>query len=116
MNDVLRLFGGIGSIIHSDAEMRLKPFYLEYGFEARAFRHNFKQLYGQPFLSVHIKNAQEHGFNFDATYALGYEWGKIQGIGRKIRLFAEYHHGFSPDGQFFKKRDEFFSIRLAYGF
>ncbi len=116
MNKVLRFYGGIGSIVHSDSEMKLKPLYAQYGFEARAFRHNFTQLYGQPFLAVNIQNAQDTHYQFNNTYAIGYEFGKIQGIGRKIRIFGEYHKGFSPDGQFSRRRDEFFAIRLAYGF
>ena len=112
----IRLYGGPGVVIHSDSQMRVKPLYLEYGMEVRAFRHNFTQLYGQPFLAMHLCNYQDTNFDFDATYALGYEWGKIQGFGRKIRLFAEYHDGFSNEGQFSDRRTSYFGVRLAFGF
>ncbi|MDB6081880.1 MAG: hypothetical protein JWO53_1152, partial [Chlamydiia bacterium] len=94
----------------------IDPLYAEYGMEVRAFRRNFTQLYGQYFLSMYFRNYQEENFKFDATYAIGYEWGKLQGLGRKIRLFLEYHDGFSLDGQFSKKKTDYVGIRLSYGF
>ena len=112
----ITILGGPGVIVHSDSEMRLKPLYAEYGAEIRSFRHNFTQLYGQPFISMYFRNYQEENFRFDSTYAIGYEWGKIHGFGRKIRLFAEYHDGYSPDGQFSKYRTHYFALRLSYGF
>lgn len=111
-----RVYGVLGSVIHSDKEMSMKYGYVEYGFEVRGPRKDFEQLFGQPFLAVHLQNWQENNFAVDSTYALGYEWGKIHGIGRKVRMFLEYHNGFSPDGQFSRIRTNFFSIRLAYGF
>lgn len=112
----LRVYGVLGSVIHSDNEMGMKHLYLEYGFEARGPRTDFKQLFGQPFLAVHMQNWQENHFAQDITYALGYEWGKIYGIGRKIRVFLEYHQGFSPDGQFSRVRAKYIAFRLSYGF
>jgi hypothetical protein len=111
-----RVYGMLGGIAHSDDEMSMKRGYVEYGFEARGPRTDFEQLFGQPFLAVHMQNWQENHFALDTTYALGYEWGKNHGIGRKVRVFLEYHDGFSPDGQFSRTRTKFFSVRLAYGF
>ncbi len=108
--------GGPGVVVHSDSQMRVKPLYAEYGMEVRAFRHNFTQLFGQPFLSMYFRNYQDTNFDMDSSYALGYEWGKIQGYGRKIRLFVEYHDGFSCEGQFSKRRTNYFGLRLSYGF
>ncbi len=115
-NPHLRLYGTLGSILFSDKEMHMKPFYVEYGFEARGPRTDFKQLFGQPFLAVHMTNWQDVHFALDTTYALGYEWGKIHGIGRKVRLFLEYHQGFSTEGQFSRQRTKFVGIRMTYGF
>jgi len=111
-----RFYGVLGSILASDSEMKMKPLYLEYGFEARGFRTNFKQLFGQAFFAFHARNYQDVNYALDTTYALGYEWGKVHGIGRRIRIFAEYHHGFSPEGQFSRKRTNYFGLRVAYGF
>jgi len=116
VNKNLRVYGVLGAIVSSDSEMSMKPLYLEYGCEARGFRTDFKQLFGQTFFAVHIRNYQDVGYALDTTCAFGYEWGKVHGIGRKIRLFAEYHHGFSPEGQFSRERTNYFGLRVAYGF
>jgi len=116
ITEQLRVYGGVGVIGHSDSEMLLKPLYVQYGAEVRPWRRNFTQLYGQPFLAMNFQNSQNNDWKFDSTFAIGYEWGKIQGFGRKIRLFAEYHEGLSPDGQFCKMHTDYFAIRLSYGF
>jgi hypothetical protein len=115
-NPYLRAYGTLGSVFLSDREMHMKPFYVEYGFEARGPRRDFNQLYAQPFLAVHMQNWQDLNYALDTTYALGYEWGKIHGIGRRVRAFLEYHQGFSAEGQFSRKRTKYIGVRLTYGF
>lgn len=112
----LRAFGILGSVVMSDREMHMKPLYVQYGFEARGPRTDFKQLFAQPFLSVFLENCQDVHFQMNSSYALGYEWGKINGVGRKVRAFLEYHQGFSPEGQFSRKRTKYLGVRLSYGF
>ncbi len=112
----LRFYGILGSVVLSDKEMKMKPFYVEYGFEARGPKTDFKQLFGRPFLAVHMQNWQDVNFALDTTYALGYEWGKINEIGRKVRAFFEYHQGFSSEGQFSRKRTKYLGFRVTYGF
>lgn len=116
MNDILRLFGRLGAVVHSDSEMHIDPWYLEYGLEARAWRHNFTQLYGQPFLALYFRNMQETNYRFDSSIAIGYEWGKIQGFGRKVRTYLGYYNGFSNDGQFSRKKTQYTALTLEYGF
>ncbi|NGX29175.1 MAG: hypothetical protein K940chlam4_00001 [Candidatus Anoxychlamydiales bacterium] len=114
----LRLYAGAGVILHSDGTFPMKHGYIEYGFEAsfwgsKIYYHN---LYGTFFVATYFRNWQLNDFHLDGTYLLGYEWSKLQGVGRKIRIFGEYHHGYSPDGQFMNKRDSYWSVKLAYGF
>jgi len=116
--NALRLYGGPGYIIHSDHSFPMKHFYVEYGFEGSFLgtKIPYHNLYGTFFYATYWRNWQLNDFNIDGTYLLGYEWSKIQGVGRKIRIFAEYHHGFSPDGQFMNQRDHYWGARLAWGF
>ncbi|MCH9630407.1 MAG: hypothetical protein S4CHLAM37_04050 [Chlamydiia bacterium] len=113
----IRVYFGPGWVFHSDRTYHLKPFYIEYGAEFRMFGRNdyYHRIYGTPFFAVCWKNWQEHHWQFDGTYQLGYEWSKLQGVGRKVRIFAQYHHGYS-EGQFFKLTTDYFSIRFSYGF
>ena len=52
----------------------------------------------------------------DATYILGYEFGKLSGLYRRLRFYMEYHDGYSAEGQFCRHATEYFSVRLSYGF
>ena len=114
----IRVYGGIGDIFDRDREFPEHPFYAEFGAEIRTFggRDCFNKLYVQPFLAMHFRAWEEHNFDLDQTYALGVEWSKIQGIGRKFRLFLEYHNGFCKEGQFVKQRADYFAIKASYGF
>lgn len=114
----IRVYGGPGVILHSDRGFRLKPLYVEYGTEIRAFgqRMNYHRLYGTPFLAIFVDNWQERDWNFDFTIMAGYELSKLQGIGRKMRLYADYHHGFSWEGQFFDKRTQYGEAGFSWGF
>ena len=112
----LYFFGTVGSLLASDDEMPQKRLYLEYGFEVRGEKVFFNQLYRSPFLSVFMRNAQDTDFDQDLGLALGYEWGKIQNIGRLFRAYIEFHDGFIPDGQFSRKKSKYVAFKIAYGF
>jgi hypothetical protein len=114
----LRGYFGPGVIVHSDNTFPMKYFYIEYGFELRLFgkKMYYHKLYGTPFLAVHLENWQVRHWNLDSTFKIGYEWSKMQGIGRKVRLYGDYHQGYSYEGQFFKKRVKYGEIGFAWGF
>lgn len=114
----VRLYGGVGYIYSRDKEFPEHPFYAEFGTEIRVFglRDRFNKLYMQPFLAMHFRSWEEHHFELDQNYALGVEWSKLQGIGRKFRLFLEYHNGFCKEGQFARERSDYLAIKMNYGF
>lgn len=117
-NDVVRLYAGLGAIVHSDESFPWKPMYVEYGTEVRFLGSKFhkQRLYGTVFIGMDWRNYQELHWNFDGTYKIGYEFSKLQGIGRKFRFYVEYHHGYSLEGQFSKMRTHYFEYNLSYGF
>ncbi len=114
----LRLYAGVGAIFHSDHSFPMKPLYFEYGGEFRFCGSKFIQqrLYGTFFIAAHFRSDAYIHYDFDGTFVGGYEWSKLQGIGRKFRVFIEYHKGFSLEGQFMKDRTSYISYRLSYGF
>ncbi len=113
----LRIYAGPGFVVNSDTSFNMKVFYAEYGLEWRfmGLRYHYHRLYGAPFFAADFQNWQVNNYKIDATLQLGYEWSKLQGAGRKVRLFAEYHNGYS-EGQFFKWRSEYIAARLSWGF
>lgn len=117
-NKNLRGYFGPGVILHSDHSFPMKTFYVEYGAELRILgrKFDYHRLYGTPFFAIHLENWQVRNWDLDATFKLGYEFSKLAGIGRKMRLFASYHHGFSYEGQFFKKRTQYGEFGFSWGF
>lgn len=117
-NEAIRVYGFPGVIVHSDESFPWKPLYIEYGTEIRFLGTKFykQKLYGTVYIGLHWRNYQELHWNFDGTYRIGYEFSKLQGIGRKFRVYIEYHHGYSLEGQFSKERDHYMQYNLSYGF
>jgi hypothetical protein len=114
----LRGYFGPGVVFHSDPTFRIKPLYVEYGMELRILGKKlyYHRLYGTPFFAVHMENWQQRHWNLDMTYKLGYEISKMQGIGRKMRVYVDYHHGYSYEGQFFNERTEYGEFGFSWGF
>ena len=118
VRDSVRIYVGPGWIVHSDPSFHWQPLYVEYGTEVRFLGTKFpsQRLYGTLYLALHFRNMQELDWNFDGTYRAGYEFSKLQGIGRKFRAYAEFHHGYSYEGQFAKLRDHYWEFNISYGF
>lgn len=117
-SEAIRVYAFPGAIVHSDETFKWKPMYIQYGTEARFLGSKFykQKLYGTLFIALHFRNYQELDWNFDGTYRGGYEFSKLQGIGRKVRFYVEYHHGYSLEGQFSKNRTHYMQYNLNYGF
>lgn len=118
VTEAVRLYAFPGVYVHSDPTYRWQPMYLQYGTEVRFFGQKFYyyRLYGTFFLAMQWRNLQQLDWNFDGTYRAGYEISKFQGIGRKMRLYVGYHHGYSLEGQFAKLRTHYFEFNFNYGF
>lgn len=116
--DGIRIYIGPGAIVHSDKSFPWTPMYIQYGTEARfcGYKFYYQKLYGTFFIAMHWRNYQELNWNFDGTYRGGYEFSKLQGIGRKFRFYIGYHHGYSLEGQFSKERTHYMEYNLSYGF
>jgi hypothetical protein len=118
INSSLRVYAGPGWVFHSDKTYPIKPpLYFEWGGEVRllGYKNFYHKLYGTAFLAIYLRNWQVNDWNLDGTYMAGYEWSKLQGVGRKMRLFINYHHGYS-EGQFFKDRTSWTGFGLSWGF
>lgn len=113
-----RIYFGSGFILHSDKTFPMDTYYLEYGAELRAWpsRFCYQQLYGTFFLALDVQNWQVRNWEFDWTIKGGYELSKLAGVGRKIRVFASYHSGFSYEGQFFLERTKYGEFGVSWGF
>lgn len=116
----IRLYGVLGVVAAQDESFRCSRWYCAAGAELRlselGYRDYCDRLYGEPFLGMHWRYQPDFKKHIDMTYVLGYEWGKYSGIRRKVRIYLEYHDGYSVDGQFCKYATNYFSIRTSYGY
>ncbi len=114
----LRAYFGPGFILHSDKTFPMKYVYLEYGIEYRfkGQKLYYHRLYGCPFIAIDIQNWQVRHWQFDETIKIGYEIGKMQGVGCKLRLYVDFHNGFSYEGQFFKRKTTYGEVGFSWGF
>lgn len=114
----VRLYGGPGYLFAADNSFPIKPFYIIWGTEMRFLGRKlyYHRLYGTPFFALHLENWQQWNWHCDLTLKLGYEISKLQGVGRKMRLYFQYHNGFSYEGQFFGKATSYGELGLSWGF
>lgn len=120
MSPAIRLYSGLGVVVGADESFPQKRFFADLGFELRFFEFGFlnqcQYLYGTPFFAAHLRTKGDYGRHVDMTYALGYEFGKLYGLEHRLRFQAEYHDGYSPDGQFSRFPTNYFQVRMTYGY
>jgi Protein of unknown function (DUF1207) len=116
----IRLYGGIGYVVLQDKEFKTKRLYGAAGAELRLLRLGFYDekdvLYGCPIYGMHFRGSGDFRNHIDSTFILGYEFGKMCGLYRKVRFFFEYHDGYSVEGQFGKIPTNYLSFRMSYGY
>jgi hypothetical protein len=77
---------------------------------------NYHRLFGTPFFAANMENWQQQHWNLNLSLMLGYEFSKLQGVGRKMRLYFQYYQGYSYEGQFFNYRVRYGQLGFAWGF
>lgn len=118
--DDIRVYGGIGCILAQDRSFPMGRFYAEAGLELHmsqlGFINECQQIFGRPFYGMDFRYQTKWNKHINQTYVLGYEWGKLCGLQRILRVFMEYHDGYSYEGQFCRFPTNYFSLRMSYGF
>lgn len=116
----IRFYGGVGWVPAMDESFVQSKWYAACGTELRLLRFGFvdecQRIYGAPIFGVHFRDCGDFGSRIDQTYILGYEIGKLTGEYKKLRLFFEYHDGYSVEGQFARLKTDYFAIKLTYGY
>lgn len=120
VTDEIRVYAGLGYVVAQDESFHMKPFYVEGGAEVRVMDLGFSdpcgKIYGTPFFAFYMRHNGSQKKHIDMTYALGYEIGKTYGLERRMRVYMEYHDGYSLEGQHAKCPTNYFGLRLTYGF
>lgn len=114
----LRLYIGAGYRFDSNESYFLKPGYMEWGLELRAYGRKClrDRLILQPYFAIDFLSSQHHDWDLDQNYVLGIECSKLARVGRKVRLYGLYHKGRALEGQFDFLHTDYLSINLSYGY
>ncbi len=115
-----RVYGGIGWIARNDPTYEFHRFYSEYGAEYYLpfFRWCIpnSRVLGRVFTAAHFRSREDNHFKFDGTFTVGYEWARCFCDYKRIRLYFEYHNGFSLEGQFNRLPTDYTALIAYYGY
>jgi hypothetical protein len=110
----IRLYGG-GAGLYNREPSALKIWSVQYGLEFRSpWRTDFAKM--RPIVAADVKNHEENNWNYDVSARAGVEFDNLNVLGRKLQILGEYYNGFSPSGQFYKERVEYFGLGAHYFF
>jgi hypothetical protein len=110
----IRLYGGGAGLFHREPSA-LKIWSIQYGLEFRSpWRLELASM--RPVIAVDVKNHEENNWNYDVSARAGVEFENLQVLGRKLQIMGEYYNGFSPSGQFYKEKVEYFGLGAHYFF
>lgn len=120
LTDEIRVYSGLGYIVHQDSSFKFHRFYAETGFELRLYRFGFvdacERIYGTPFYAVDLRYRGDFKRHVDMTYVAGFEWGKLYCQERRLRIFLQYHDGYSLEGQFQRRPTNYLALIASYGY
>ncbi|WP_019867054.1 DUF1207 domain-containing protein [Methylovulum miyakonense] len=110
----VRFYGGGGGMFDREPST-LKPWLTQYGLEFRSpWRLDFAAL--RPVVAADFKNFEENNWHTDISARAGFEFENLQVLGRKLQILGEYFNGYSPSGQFYKEKVEYFGVGAHYHF
>ncbi|MBT3394153.1 MAG: DUF1207 domain-containing protein [Waddliaceae bacterium] len=118
VSDDLRFFAGLGYILNSNKEFTIQPLFIEYGGEAYFCEYTDakRKLVHKPFFALYIKNKEDVRFSPDINYCVGVETDKTDSTGKRLRVMAEYHDGYSQEGQFMRDKTQYFTLKFSFGY
>jgi len=110
----VRLYGGGGGLLHREPDS-LKTWSAHYGIEFRSpWRVAFAAM--RPVLGADFKNFEQNNWRTDISARAGFQFDNMRITGRNVQLLAEYFNGYSPSGQFYIDKIEYFGVGLHFHF
>jgi hypothetical protein len=70
----------------------------------------------RPIIAADVKNHEENDWRADVSARAGVEFDNLQVLGRKLQILAEYYNGYSPSGQFYKEKVEYYGLGAHFYF
>ena len=114
VTDWLRAYGGGGYIVRGDPD-DLKPWFTQMGVELRSPRAYFGGSL-RPLAAVDLQYREQNDWHADLSARAGVQFEKLPIYDRKIQLLLEYFNGYSPNGQFYRDKVQYFGIGTHFHF
>lgn len=108
----LRVYGGGGILFHRSPSS-LEPHFFQTGLQFES-PWGFLGAMFRPVAAVDLKFYQETDWNPDFSGRFGLQFGSPENYPSVYQLLFEYYNGYSPDGQFYSRKIEYFGIGLHY--
>lgn len=109
-----RAYGGGGWLFRTEPS-DLKAWSSQFGLEFRS-PWRIEAYSMRPVAGIDCKNYEENNWNTDVSARAGFEFEKLQVLGRKLQILIEYYNGNSPVGQFYKDKVEYVGLGAHYIF
>lgn len=110
-----RLYGGAGILVHRKPD-DIKRRSVQAGIELTSPWAFFSGRV-RPFAALDVQRAEENDYSSDYSARVGFQLENPRLLrGRRLQLYGEYYKGFSPNGQFFTRRIEYFGGGFQFFF
>jgi hypothetical protein len=105
--EILHAYGQVGVTVSGTAIQKDEPFRYNVGVEWADLRCTTPT--GAPFAAVDFEARGDQDYEANVTIQAGWNWrGGVPGRGPRIA--AEYHRGYSPFGQIFTQREDWYGV------
>lgn len=114
ISEWVRLYGG-GEYHFSRSPKELKPWMIQYGLELACPKTFFNNIF-RPVAAADIKHREDNDWSGEVSLKTGLQVESEQLMDHKLRLLLGYFNGHSPNGQFYKRVDEYVSLGFYYNY
>lgn len=109
-----RVYGG-GEYHFSRSPKELDPWVAQYGIELACPKTFFQEIF-RPVAAADFKHREDNNWNGEVSLRTGVQVESEQLMHHKLRLLFGYYNGHSPNGQFYKRVDEYISLGFYYNY
>jgi len=110
----LRFYAGGGGIFHKEPKT-VGTWSAQYGAEFRS-PWRFESVALRPIVGVDVQMREQNEWSEDVVVKAGLQLDNVVTYGRTLQFLLEYSRGYSPAGQFFGNKVEYFGLGAHYNY
>lgn len=114
ISEWIRVYGG-GEYHFSRSPKELNPWVAQYGIELACPKTFFHEIF-RPVAAADLKHREDNDWSGEVSLKTGLQVESEQLMNHNLRLLLGYFNGNSPNGQFYKRVDEYISLGFYYNY